>query len=75
MFSYSVFYQEWQSVDEWMEIHVVKASVTPEYLSFPSLHIASMSYFIRSAEPNLCGTWCMSGPNDKDLDLVDSVSS
>lgn len=45
-----------ESVDERMEIHVVKAFVTSEKLSLPSLHIASMSYFIRGAEPNLCGT-------------------
>lgn len=51
-----------------------KAFVTPENLSFPSLHIASMSYFIRCTQPNLCGTRCMSDPNDKDLDLVDLVS-
>lgn len=58
-----------------MEIHVVKAFVTPENLSFPSLHIASVSYFIRGTEPNLYGTWCMSDPNDKDLNLVDLASS
>lgn len=54
---------------------MVKAFVTPENLSFPSLNIASMSYFTRGTEPNLCGTWCMSDPNDKDLDSVGLVSS
>lgn len=64
-----------ESVNESMETHAVKAFVTPEKLSFPSLHIASMSYFIWGAETKLCFTWCMSGPNDTDLDLVNLVSS